>query len=103
VRKQFISNKYRLMFISPWLMAASIGLLILIIAVSAANNLQRTRNLLTENLFHRGQMLVRFVGAGMRASMRMGPQGARRSNLLNKRQKMRQFSILQSLIVMAPL
>ncbi len=63
-------------------MAASIGLLILIIATFAANNLQRTRTLLTENLFRRGQMVVRFVGAGMRASMMMGSQGATQTQQL---------------------
>lgn len=65
----------RLMFVSPWLFAASIGLLVLIIVVLATSNFQKVKLLVTDGLFHKGQMAVRFVGAGMRASMMMGGGG----------------------------
>lgn len=70
------------MFISPWLMAASIGLLVLIIAIFATNNFQKGKQLVTEGLFHKGQMAVRFVGAGMRASMMMGGRSSAQTQQL---------------------
>ncbi len=66
----------RLMFVSPWLIAASIGLMTLIIVVFAMNNLRREKNLINDGLYHRGQALGRFVGAGTRAFMMQGMEGA---------------------------
>ena len=57
------------MFVSPWLLAAAVGILTLIIVIFAANNIQREKGLMTNSLFHKGQSLIRFVEAGMRASM----------------------------------
>ena len=64
------------MFVSPWLIAASIGLMTLIIVVFAANNLRREINLINDEMYHRGQSLARFIGAGTRASMMQGMEGA---------------------------
>ena len=69
-------KKTRLMFVSPWLLAAAIGLLSLIIVIFAANNIKRERGMLTEGLFRKGEAIVRFVEAGMRASMMTGMMGS---------------------------
>lgn len=59
------------MFISPWLLAGAVGLLILIIVIFAANNIQREKELLTDSLFRKGLSLIRFVEAGTRATSMM--------------------------------
>lgn len=64
------------MFVSPWLIAASIALMTLIVVVFGANNLRREVNLINDGLFHRGQSLANFIGAGTRASMLQGMEGA---------------------------
>lgn len=64
------------MFVSPWLLAASIGLMTLIVVVFAANNMRREVKLINDGLYLRGQSLARFVGAGTRASMLQGMGGA---------------------------
>jgi two-component system sensor histidine kinase HydH len=73
--KKFLSNK-RIIFVSPWLIVASFGLLTLIVVILAFNNLKREMNLLNVGMYGRGQSLARFVGAGTRASMLHGMQGA---------------------------
>ncbi len=65
-------KKTRLMFFSPWLLAAAVGLLSLIIVIFAANNIKREKNMLTDGLFRKGDAIIRFVEAGMRASMMTG-------------------------------
>ncbi len=70
--KDFIIKKTRLMHVSPWLLAAAIGLLTLIIVAQAANNFQREKRLLAESLFRKGQSISSFVEASMRASMVSG-------------------------------
>ena len=57
------------MFVSPWLLAAAIGLLSLIIVIFAANNIKREKAMLSEGLSRKGEAIIRFVEAGMRASM----------------------------------
>ena len=64
------------MFVSPWLLAAAIGLLSLIIVIFAANNIKRERGMLTDGLFRKGEAIIRFVEAGMRASMISGMMGS---------------------------
>ncbi|MEW6593752.1 MAG: ATP-binding protein [Thermodesulfobacteriota bacterium] len=64
--------QHPLLFASPWLLAAAIGILLGIVIFFTVNNLQRERRLITESLFHRGMSVIRFVGAGTRASMMMG-------------------------------
>ncbi|MCX5864771.1 MAG: ATP-binding protein [Deltaproteobacteria bacterium] len=59
-------------YASPWILAAAIGMLIAIVFFFAANNLQREQRIMTESLFNKGQAIIRFVGAGTRASMMMG-------------------------------
>ena len=73
--KDRLFKKTRLMFVSPWLLAAAIGLLSLIIVIFAANNIKRERGMLTEGLFRKGEAIIRFVEAGMRASMITGMMG----------------------------
>jgi len=73
--KDRLFKKTRLMFVSPWLLAAAIGLLSLIIVIFAANNIKRERGMLTEGLFRKGEAIIRFVEAGMRASMMTGMVG----------------------------
>jgi len=59
-------------YASPWILAAAIGLLMAIIIFFAVNNLQREKRIMTESLFNKGEAIIRFVGAGSRASMMMG-------------------------------
>jgi two-component system sensor histidine kinase HydH len=66
--KDRLFRKTRLMFVSPWLLAAAIGLLSLIIVIFAANNIKRERGMLTEGLYRKGEAIIRFVEAGLRAS-----------------------------------
>jgi len=73
--KDRLFKKTRLMFVSPWLLAAAIGLLSMIIVIFAANNIKRERGMLTEGLFRKGEAIIRFVEAGMRASMMTGMVG----------------------------
>jgi two-component system sensor histidine kinase HydH len=74
--KDRLFKKTHLMFVSPWLLAAAIGLLSLIIVIFAANNIKRERGMLTEGLFRKGEAIIRFVEAGMRASMMSGMMGS---------------------------
>jgi two-component system sensor histidine kinase HydH len=74
--KDRLFRKTRLMFVSPWLLAAAIGLLSLIIVIFATNNIKRERGMLTEGLFRKGEAIIRFVEAGMRASMLPGMMGS---------------------------
>jgi two-component system sensor histidine kinase HydH len=82
------SQKYRIQFISPWLLAAAIGILILIIVVFIANNIRKEKTYITNALFHKGQAIIRFVGAGTRSSIMMGMQGAvQTQNLIEQASK----------------
>lgn len=65
-----------LAYASPWILATAIGMLIAIVFFFAANNLQREKRIMTENLFNKGQAIIRFIGAGTRASMMMGTPNA---------------------------
>lgn len=83
LKKELFKNT-RLMFVSPWLFAASIGLLVLIIVVLATSNFQKVKLLVTDGLFHKGQMAIRFVGAGMRASLTMGGGTSQTQHLMEQ-------------------
>ncbi|MCX5874804.1 MAG: ATP-binding protein [Deltaproteobacteria bacterium] len=63
-------------YASPWILATAIGMLIAIVFFFAANNLQREQRIMTESLFNKGQAIIRFIGAGTRASMMMGAPNA---------------------------
>lgn len=67
MKKTFL-KKQRLIFFSPWLLAAAIGLLAVIIAVLAANNIRREKDFMISSLFQKGQVITRFVAAGLRVS-----------------------------------
>lgn len=58
-------------YASPWILATAIGMLIAIVFFFAINNLQREKRIMTESLFNKGQAIIRFIGAGTRASMMM--------------------------------
>ncbi|MDG4476544.1 ATP-binding protein [Thiovibrio frasassiensis] len=58
-------------YASPWILATAIGMLIGIVIFFAVNNLQREKRIMTESLFNKGQAIIRFIGAGTRASMMM--------------------------------
>lgn len=58
-------------YASPWILATAIGMLMAIIFFFAVNNLQREKRMITENLFNKGQAIIRFIGAGTRASTMM--------------------------------
>ena len=73
--KDRVFKKTRLMFVSPWLLAAAIGLLSLIIFIFAANNIKRERGMLSDGLYRKGEAIIRFVEAGMRASMMTSMMG----------------------------
>ena len=73
--KDSLFKKTRLMFVSPWLLAAAIGLLSLIIVIFAANNIKREKAMLSEGLSRKGEAIIRFVEAGMRASMMTSMMG----------------------------
>jgi len=73
--KDRLFKKTRLLFVSPWLLAAAIGLLSMIIVIFAANNIKRERGMLSDGLFRKGESIIRFVEAGMRASMMTGMVG----------------------------
>ena len=72
--KDRVFQKTKLMFVSPWLLAAAIGLLSLIIVIFVANNIKRERGMLSEGLYRKGEAIIRFVEAGMRASMITAPR-----------------------------
>jgi len=65
-------RKSRLLFVSPWLLTAAIGVLSIIVVTFAVNNLRQEKRMMAENLLHKGRALVRFVGAGARASLLTG-------------------------------
>jgi two-component system sensor histidine kinase HydH len=73
--KERVFKKTKLMFVSPWLLAAAIGLLSLIIVIFVANNIKRERGMLSEGLYRKGEAIIRFVEAGMRASMMTSMMG----------------------------
>jgi len=59
-------------YASPWILATAIGMLIAIVFFFTINNLQREKRIMAESLFNKGQAIIRFVGAGTRASMMLG-------------------------------
>jgi len=80
--KDRLFKKTRLMFVSPWLLAAAIGLLSLIIVIFAANNIKRERGMLSDGLYRKGEAIIRFVEAGMRASMMTSMMGGMMGNMV---------------------
>jgi two-component system sensor histidine kinase HydH len=66
---------FRLVNVSPWILAAACSLLAVIIGVFAINNYRREKQLMTEGLLQKGVTIVRFVNAGSRARFRNNPSG----------------------------
>ena len=66
---------FRLVNVSPWILAAACSLLAVIIGVFAVNNYRREKQLMTEGLLQKGVTIVRFVNAGSRARFRNNPSG----------------------------
>jgi two-component system sensor histidine kinase HydH len=60
------------LYASPWILSAAIGILVAIVFFFAANNLQREKRIMSENLFNKAQAIIHFIGAGSRASRMMG-------------------------------
>lgn len=67
-----LNRKGRILYASPWIFAAAVGILLLIVLFFALSNMRRERQLVRENLFNRAQAVARMVGAGARSAMMMG-------------------------------
>lgn len=65
--------KFRLVNVSPWILAAACSLLAIIIGVFAVNNYRREKQLMTEVLLQKGATIIRFINAGSRARFRNNP------------------------------
>ncbi|MBU0674637.1 MAG: PAS domain-containing protein [Proteobacteria bacterium] len=72
MKKQEMLNQTRLAYVSPWLLGAAVGLLLVIISIFAASNLRRGTLLLTEAKLQKGLDLIRFIEATARASLATG-------------------------------
>ena len=58
----------RFFFVSPWLLAAATGLLILIVVTFTLSNMQREKNLMTGAMLQKGVTLMRVIGSGARSA-----------------------------------
>ncbi|MEA2115841.1 MAG: ATP-binding protein [Thermodesulfobacteriota bacterium] len=58
----------RFFFVSPWLLAAATGLLILIVVTFTLSNVQREKQLMTDAMLQKGATLMRVVGSGARSA-----------------------------------
>lgn len=58
----------RFFFVSPWLLAAATGLLILIVVTFTLSNVQREKQLMTDAMLQKGAILMRVVGSGARSA-----------------------------------
>jgi len=65
--------KFRLVNVSPWILAAACSLLAIIIAVFAVNNYHREKQLMMEILLQKGITIIRFINAGPRTRFRTAP------------------------------
>ncbi len=62
----------KIILASPWIFTAAVGILLGIVLIFAVDNLRREEQRLTENLFSRGQEVIRMVEVGARSTaMRM--------------------------------
>lgn len=55
-------------FISPWLLAGATGLLILIVATFAINNMQREKRLMLNGMLQKGVTMIRVIQSGAKSS-----------------------------------
>jgi two-component system sensor histidine kinase HydH len=58
----------RFFFVSPWLLAAATGLLILIVLTFTFSNMQREKKLMTDAMLQKGTTLMRVIGSGARSA-----------------------------------
>ncbi|MFP7755808.1 two-component system sensor histidine kinase NtrB [Thermodesulfobacteriota bacterium B35] len=58
----------RFIYVSPWLLAAATGLLVLIVVTFALSNIQREKRLMTNALVQKADTLMRVIHSGARAS-----------------------------------
>ena len=58
----------RLLYVSPWLLAAATGLLVLIVLTFTLNNIQREKQLMTQAMLQKAGTLMRIVHSGARSS-----------------------------------
>jgi two-component system sensor histidine kinase HydH len=55
-------------FVSPWLLAAATGLLVLIVVTFTLSNVQREKKLMIDAMLQKGATLIRVIGSGARAA-----------------------------------
>lgn len=55
-------------FISPWLLAAATGLLVIIVATFAINNMQREKKVMLNGMLQKGVTMIRVIQSGARSS-----------------------------------
>jgi two-component system sensor histidine kinase HydH len=58
----------RFFFVSPWLLAAATGLLILIVVTFTLSTMQREKKLMTDAMLQKGATLMRVIGSGARSA-----------------------------------
>ncbi len=58
----------RIFYVSPWLLAAATGLLVLIVVIFTLNNYKREKELMTEALLQKATTLIRILHSGAKAS-----------------------------------
>lgn len=58
----------RFFYVSPWLLAAAAGLLVLIVVTFAMSNIRREKQLMTEAMIEKAATLIRVVNSGARAA-----------------------------------
>jgi two-component system sensor histidine kinase HydH len=58
----------RFAYISPWLLAAAVGLLVLIILTFALNNIKREKRLMTAAMLQKASTLMRVIQSGAKSS-----------------------------------
>ncbi len=58
----------RFFFVSPWLLAAATGLLILIIVTFTFSTIQRDKKMMTQSMLQKGAILIRVIGSGAKGA-----------------------------------
>lgn len=58
----------KFIYVSPWLLAAATGLLVLIVVTFAVSNMQREKRLMTNAMLQKAATLMRVIQSGARAS-----------------------------------
>ncbi len=60
--------RHKFIYVSPWLLAAATGLLVLIVVTFALSNIQREKRLMTNAMLQKAATLYRVIRSGARAS-----------------------------------